>query len=167
MAQRGVPPGWDSAADRPSILAITVESSPRRRARVPPAQVLIAVAVLGAIAATVVIAVLPGGGSGSAPPPSPVRHTPTAPQPTVLVDSGPPSVNAPELYRFPVGCPASGITAIQRGRTGPCSPHLGYVTVVLRRVHGAWRSNLEPISRPCSPVPVPPLARGKVRACRR
>ena len=163
MAQRGAPVGWDSSADRPSILAITVESSPRRGARVSLAHMLIAVAVLGAIAAAIVIAVLPGGGSA----PSPVRHTPDAPQPTVLVDSGPPSVNAPELYRFPVGCPASGITAIQRGRTGPCSPHEGYVTVVLRRVHGAWRSNLEPTNPSCSPAPVPPLARGKVRACRR
>jgi hypothetical protein len=167
MAQRGAPVGWDSSADRPSILAITIESSPRRRARPSPAQVLIAVAVVGAIITAIVIAALPGGGSGSAPQPSPVRHTPPAPQPTVLVDSGPPSANAPDLYRFPVGCPASGITAIQRGRTGPCSPHGGYVTVVLRRVDGAWHSNLEPISRACAPIPMPPLARGKVRACRR
>jgi hypothetical protein len=167
MAQRGAPVGWDSSADRPLILAITIESSPRRRARVSPAHVLIALALLGAVAAIIAIAVLPGGGSGSGPQPSPVRQTLTAPQPTVLVDSGPPSANAPELYRFPIGCPDSGITAIQRGRTGPCSPHHGYVTAVLRRIHGAWRATLEPTNPSCSPVPVPPLARGKVRACRR
>lgn len=172
MAQRGAPAGWDSPADRPSILQITVESAPRRRAPVRRAHVVVLIALLGAIAAAVAIALLPGRGGGSAPPPppappSPALQTPAPEQPTELVDSGPPSATAPGLYRFPLGCPASGITAVKRGRTGPCSPHQGSITVVLRRVHGVWRGTLEPIDPSCSPVPVPPLARGKVKACRR
>jgi hypothetical protein len=166
MAQRGVPPGWDSPADGPSILAITVESTPRRRAGVRPAHVLIAVAVLGAIAATIVIAVLPGGGSGSAPQ-APVRHAPTAPQPTVLVDSGPgtASVTGPSL--FPVGCQGSPVIGTQHGATAPCWRHHSSVTVVLRRAGTHWRGRLTPISARCARMPLPPVQRRKLKPCRR
>jgi hypothetical protein len=61
----------------------------------------------------------------------------------------------------------SKVTAVERNRTGPCSPHDGYFTAVVHRVGGVWRVTLEPIGAPCSPVPVPPLARGKVKACHR
>jgi hypothetical protein len=168
MAQRGVPAGWDSPADRPSILQITVESTPRGRPSMRPAHVLIAIAVLGVLAAAVVIAVLPGGGPSSPPPPSSSPPAPPPRQPSVLVDSGPPSALAPGLYRFPVGCPYSRVTAVERNRTGICTPHDGYVAAVVRRIGGVWHVTLEPINTAsCSPVPVPPLARGKVKACRR
>ena len=173
MAQRGVPAGWDSPADRPSVLQITVESDSRPRPAVRRPHVLIAIVVLAAIGAAIVVAVLPRGGGGSTPPPAPAPQTP-APQPPsivvedgALVDSGPPSATAPGLYRFPVGCLYSKVTAVERNRTGPCSPHDGYVTAAVRRVGGVWRVTLEPINRSCAPVPVPPLARGKVKACRR
>jgi hypothetical protein len=171
MAQRGVPAGWDSPADRPSVLQITVESDSRPRATVRRPYVVIALAVVvataAAIAATIVIAVRPGGGGGSAPS-TPAPHTPAPQQPVVLVQSGPPSALAPGLYRFPVGCPYSRVTAVERNRAGPCTPHNGYVAAVVRRTGGVWRVTLVPISTAsCSPVPVPPLARGKVKACRR
>jgi hypothetical protein len=165
MAQRGVPAGWDSPADRPSILEITVESAPRRQLRVRSVHIAIAIALLGAIAGAIAIAGLPGGSPGSAPRPS---TSPPAPQqPSVLVDSGPPSATAPGLYRFPVGCLYSRVTAVERNRKGPCAPHDGYVTAAVRRVGGVWRVTLEPIDRTCLPEPVPPLARGRVSACRR
>jgi hypothetical protein len=168
MAQRGVPAGWDSPADRPSVLAITVESDSRPRATVRRPHLLIALAVLAAIAAVIVIAVLPGGGPGSAMPRSTSPPVRAPQQPSVLVDSGPPSALAPGLYRFPVGCPYSRATAVERNRTGPCTPHNGYVAAVVRRTGGVWRVILVPINTAsCSPVPVPPLARGKVKACRR
>lgn len=175
MAQRGAPAGWDSPADRPSVLEITVESGPRRRAPVRGPRVLIAIAVLVAIGAAVLVAVLPGGGGpGSAPPastsapPASTSAPPTAPpQLNVLVDSGPPSDTAPQLYRFPVGCSDSRVTAVERNRTGLCTPHSGEVTVVLRRVGHVWRATLQPTDPSCAPVPIPPLARGKVKACRR
>jgi hypothetical protein len=169
MAQRGVPAGWDSPADRPSILQITVESTPRRRPTVGRAHVLLAIGVLAAIAGAIAfaVAVLPGGGSGLAPPPSATPSMPVPPQPSVLVESGPPSATAPGLYRFPVGCLYSKVTAVERNRTGPCTPHDGYVTAVVRRVGGVWRVTLEPIDPSCSQMPVPPLARGRVKACRR
>jgi hypothetical protein len=168
MAQRGVPPGWDSSADRPSILAITVESTSRRPAGpdptgVRPAHVLIAIAVLGAIAAAIVIAVLPGGGPGS----TPARPTPTAPQPTVLVNSGPPAGAVTGPYLFPVGCQGSPVIGTQRGATAPCWRHHPSVTVVLRRVGNHWRGTLTPRSTPCSRMPLPPVERRKLKACRR
>jgi hypothetical protein len=167
MAQRGVPGGWDSPADRPSILQITVESTPRRPRTVRRAHVLIAIVVLAAIGAAIVVAVLPGGGQGSAPPP-PTSPSPPVPQrPTVLVDGGPPPGAAPGLYRLPVGCVYSRVTAVERNRKGPCEPHAGFVTAVVRRVGGVWRVTLEPTSPSCSQMPVPPLARGRVKACRR
>src|SRR5690349_12943405 len=104
MAQRGVRAGWDSPADRPSILQITVESTSRRRPPVRRAHVLVALAVLGAIAAAIVIAVLPGSGPGSAPPPPSSPPTPAPQPPSVLVNGGPPSATAPGLYRVPAGC---------------------------------------------------------------
>jgi len=163
MAQRGAPDGWDSPADRPSILQITVESTPRRSPSVRRVHVLIAIAVFGAIAGAIAIAVLPSGGPGSAPPASPSPPAPTPPQPSVLVNGGPPSVAAPELY----GCWYSKTTAVERNRTSPCTPPDAYVTVVVGQVEGVSRVTLEPINRSCSQMPVPPLARGKVRACRR
>jgi hypothetical protein len=166
MAQRGAPPGWDSAADRPSVLQITVESGPRRGPGPRRAHVLIALAVLGLIAAAAVIAVVPGGG-GSARPASPAPQTPAPGQPAVLVESGPPSATAPSLYRFPIGCLYSKVTAVERNRTGVCAPHDGYVTAVVRRVGGVWRVTLTPTTPSCAPAPVPPLARGKVKACGR
>jgi hypothetical protein len=42
-----------------------------------------------------------------------------------------------------------------------------YVTAVMRQVDGGWKTTLESTSPSCSPVPLPPLARGKVKACRR
>jgi hypothetical protein len=167
MAQRGVPAGWDSPADRPSILQITVESGPRGRPSVRRADVLIAIAVLGAIAAAVVIAALPGGGPGSAPPPSPAPPARTPRPSTALVQIGPPSATAAEVYRFPLGCQYSRVTAVERNRIGPCSPRDGYVTAVVRRVGGVWRVTLEPTIASCPEMPLPPLARGKVKACRR
>jgi hypothetical protein len=173
MAQRGVPAGWESPLDRPSVLQITVESEPGRRAKLRRRHVVIAIAitVLGAIGGAVAIAVLPGGGPGSASPPAATSQSPTPPAPTpqspsVLVQSGPPSATAPQLYRFPLGCSYSRVTAVERNRTGPCTPHAGYVTAVVRRVGGVWRVTLEPTSSSCSQLPVPPLARGKVKACR-
>lgn len=85
----------------------------------------------------------------------------------MLVDSGPPSDTAPQLYRFPVGCLYSKPTAVERNRPGPCSPQDGYYSAVVRRVGGVWRVTLEPTDPSCSQLPVPPLARGKVKACRR
>lgn len=170
MAQRGVPSGWDSPSDRPSVLQITVESTHRRpRPTVRRAHVLIgiAIAVLAAIAACFVIVTHLGGGPGSAPPPAAAPPPPAPQQPSVLVDSGPPSVATPGLYRFPVGCSYSRVTAVERNRTGPCTPQDGYVTAVVHRVGGVWRVTLEPIAASCTPMPVPPLARGKVKACRR
>jgi hypothetical protein len=136
-------------------------------------RVLIAIVVLAAIGAAIVVAGLPGGRGRSTPPPTPAPQTPAPQQPAVLVEggalieSGPPSAAAPGLYRFPVGCLYSKVTAVERNRTGPCAPHDGYVTAAVRRVGGVWRVTLEPIDRSCAPVPVPPLARGKVKACRR
>ncbi len=167
MAQRGAPAGWDSPSDRPSVLEITVESDPRRRPPLRGPHVLIAIAVLVAIGAAVCVALLPGGGPGSAPPAS-TSAAPAAPaQPSVLVDSGPPSVATPQLYRFPVGCSYSRVTTVERNRPGLCTPHNGEVTVVLRRVGHVWRATLEPTTPSCPQMPVPPLARGKVKACRR
>ncbi|HJS96945.1 MAG TPA: hypothetical protein VJ741_21935, partial [Solirubrobacteraceae bacterium] len=77
MAQRGVPAGWDSPADRPSVLQITVESDSRPRPAVRRPHVLIAIVVLAAIGAAIVVAVLPGGGSGSAGPPPTAPPAPT------------------------------------------------------------------------------------------
>ncbi len=167
MAQRGASAGWDSPADGPSVLQITVESAPRRGLGLRRAHVLIAIAVLGVIAAAGAVALLPGGRGGSVPPASPPHQTPTPQQPSVLVDSGPPSATAPSLYRFPIGCFYSKVTAVERNRTGPCAPHDGYVTAVVRKVGGVWRVTLTPTTHSCSQLPVPPLARGKVRACRR
>lgn len=133
MAQRGVPGGWDSPADRPSVLAITVESVPRRHVRVRAVHVLIAIALLGAIAAAVAIAALPGSGGGSVPPPTSNPLTPGPAPPSVIVQSVSP--------------------------TG--------ATVVLRRVGSSWRGAAIPTGAGCSQIPVPPLARGKVRACPR
>jgi hypothetical protein len=165
MAQRGASGGWDSPADRPSILTITVESAPRRHAALRPAHALIAIALLGAIAAAIVIAVLPGGGTGPTPAPSSVRHTPT-PQPTVLADSGPPSavVTGPDL--FPVGCQGSPVIGTQRGATAPCWRHRPYATVVLRRVGTRWRG-LTPRSSRCWRMPLPPVERRKLKPCQR
>jgi hypothetical protein len=134
--------------------------------------IAITIAVLGGIGAALAIAVLPGGGPGSAPAPVPTSQSPTPPArtprpPSVLVETGPPSATVAQLYHFPLGCLASSATAVQRDRTGPCSPHDGYVTAVVRRVGGVWRVTLEPTSPPCAQMPVPPLARGKVKACRR
>jgi hypothetical protein len=167
MAQRGAPAGWDSPADRPSVLEITVESGPRRRPPVRGPHVLIALAVLVAIGAVVCVALLPGGGTGSAPTASTSAPPTAPPQPSVLVDSGPPSVATPQLYRFPVGCSDSRVTTVERNRPGLCTPHNGEVTVVLRRVGHVWRATLESTDSSCTPLPVPPLARGKVKACRR
>lgn len=167
MAQRGVPGDWDSPADRPSILAITVESSPGRHGGGRPPQLLIAVAVLGAIAAAIVIALLPGGGPGSTRPPSPVRHTPTAPQPTVLVDGGPPAPAVTGPYFFAVGCMGSPVIGTQRGATAPCWRHRHYVTAVLRRIGTHRQGTLTPRSTRCSRMPLPPVERRKVNACRR
>jgi hypothetical protein len=85
----------------------------------------------------------------------------------VLVQGGPPSATAPSLYRFPIGCLYSKVTAVERNRRGVCAPHDGYVTAVVRRVGGVWRVTLTPTISSCAPAPVPPLARGKVKACRR
>lgn len=163
MAQRGARAGWDSPADRPSILQITVESTARRRPNVHPLHVLIAIAVFGAIGAAILIAVLPGGG-GSTPPRAPAPQTPAPQEPSVLVQGVTPSADSPTLY---YRCLPSKVTAVERNRTGPCSPHDGLVTVVVGRVGGVSRVTLEPINRSCSQMPVPPLARGKVKACRR
>jgi hypothetical protein len=167
MAQRGVPAGRDSPADRPSILQITVEATPRRPPSVRPAHVLIAIAVLGVIGAALAIAVLQGGAPRTAPLPSTARSAPTPHEPTVLVDSGPPSGTGAGVYRFPVGCPYTRVTAVERNRIGPCSPHDGLLTAVVRRVGGVWRVTLEPTGASCLQRPVPPLARGKVKACGR
>jgi hypothetical protein len=165
MAQRGAPAGWDSPADRPSVLEITVESDPRRRPPLRGPRVLITIAVLVAIGAAVCVALLPGPGAA---PPASTSAAPTAPpQPSVLVDGGPPSVGTPQLYRFPVGCSDSRVTTVERNRPGLCTPHNGEVTVVLRQVGHVWRASLEPTNSSCTEMPVPPLARGKVKACRR
>jgi hypothetical protein len=124
---------------------------------------VIAIAVLGVIAAAVAVAALPGGGGGAARPPA---QASTSQQPSVLVESGPPSVTAPELYRFPIGCPDSRVTAVERNRRGVCAPHDGYVTAVVQRVGGVWRVTLTPTNPSCTQMPVPPLARGKVKICR-
>jgi hypothetical protein len=163
MAQRGVPGGWDSHADRPSILAITVESAPRRHAGLRPAHVLIAIALLGAIAAAVAIAALPGPGGGSAPPPTSNPLTPDPQQPSVIVQSITPPGTAPGLYRIPPGCLRPGSTA----QTPACSAHAGYAIALLRRLGGSWRGTLGASGASCAPAPVPPLARGKVKACPR
>jgi hypothetical protein len=166
MAQRGVPGGWDSPADRPSILAITVESAPRRRAAVRPAHVLIGLALLGAIAAAVAIAALPGGGGvgGSAHPPAVTNPlTPGPQQPSVVVQMISLPGAAPGLYRIPLGCLRPGSIA----QTVACSAHAGYAVALLRRIGGSWRGTLMPTDASCVPAPVPPLARGKVRACPR
>jgi hypothetical protein len=167
MAQRGAPAGWDSPADRPSVLQITVESDSRPRAAVHRPHVLIAIAVLAAIGAAVLVAILPGGGGGPSPSPAPAPQTPAPQQPSVLVQSVTPSATAPGLHRFPVGCPYSKVTAVERNRTGPCTPHDGVVAVVVRRVGRVWRGTLVPTDPSCTQMPVPPLARGKVKACRR
>jgi hypothetical protein len=166
MAQRGAPGDWDSPADRPSILAITVESAPRRPAAVRPAHALILVALLGAIAAAVAIAGLAGGGGGggSAHPPAVTSPlTPGPQQPSVVVQIISPPGTAPGLYRIPPGCLRPGSTA----QTPACSAHAGYAIALLRRIGGSWQGTLMPTGTPCVPAPVPPLARGKVKACSR
>jgi hypothetical protein len=166
MAQRGVPAGRDSPADRPSVLRITVESDSRPRATVRRPHVLIAIVVLAAIGAAIVVAVRPGGGGGSTPPPpTPAPQTPAPVQPSVLVQSGPPSATLPRLYRFPLGCRSSAPTGIQSGRPSSCSRDRLYVTAVMQQIRGGWRVTLRPTSPACSQMPVPPLARGKVKAC--
>lgn len=166
MAQRGVLGGWDSPADRPSILAITVESAPRRRAAVRPAHVLIAVVLLGAIAAAVAIAALPGGRGGGGSAHSPAVTSPLTPgpqQPSVVVQIISLPGTAPGLYRIPLGCRRPGSIS----QTPACSAHAGYAVALLRRIGGSWRGTLGPNGASCVPAPVPPLARGKVKACPR
>ena len=121
-----------------------------------------ALAVLGALGAAVVIAALPGGRPGPAAPASPARQTPAPPQPSVLVESGPPLGAAPGLYRIPLGCSGGA------RRSGQCSTHdVNVIVAVLRPIRGSWRGSLESSSASCVAPPVPPLARGKVKACRR
>ncbi|MGN6867234.1 MAG: hypothetical protein ACTHMY_02405 [Solirubrobacteraceae bacterium] len=167
MSQRGAPAGWDSPGDRPSILQITVESTPRRRPPVRRAHFLVALAVLGAIAAVTAVAVLPGGGPGSAPPPSSSPPAPTPQPPSVLVNGGPPSATAPGLYPVPAWCGSVGATAVESNGTDPCTPHAGVVTVVVGRASVEQKVTLKLISSSCPHMPLPPLARGRVKPCRR
>ena len=172
MAQRGVPAGWDSPEDRPSILQITVESESGRHVRMGRPHVLIALAVLGAIGVAVLIAVLPGGGAApaSSPAPTPAPSTPPAyapGPPSVLVQSGPPSGAAPGLYRFPLSCRGSMATGMRPRHPTSCWRGRLYVTVELQQISGAGRVTLKPSGPACSQLPVPPLARGKVKACPR
>jgi hypothetical protein len=172
MAQRGAPAGWDSPSDRPSVLQITVESDSRPRVTMRRPHVLVAIVVLAAIGAAILVAVLPGGGASSTRPPTPAPPTP-APPPSVLVDhgslvqSGPPSATAPRLYRFPLGCWDSTPSGIHPRRTSSCWRGRLYVTAEVRQVGGVVKVTLEPTHQSCSQMPVPPLARGKVRACPR
>jgi hypothetical protein len=170
MAQHGVPAGWESPADRPSIHQITVESVPGRRVRAGRPHLLVAIAVLGAIGVAIVIAVLGGGGAGPAsppaatPPPSSPPASAPAP-PSVLVQSGPPAGAAPGLDRFAVGCRSSAATAMP-GRPTSCWRGRLIVTVV-KQTSGGGKVTLKPTSSACAPLPVPPLARGKVKGCPR
>jgi hypothetical protein len=172
MDRRGTPGGWDSP-DRPSVVQVTVESEPGQRIEVRRAHLMIAIAVLGAIAAVVVIAVLPGGGPGSAPPrattfQTPAPHTPAPTGPTVLVDSGPPSDTGVGSYRFPLGCLGSVLGGGKEAGSGPCRRDGGYVTAILRRVGGRWRVTLKATNPPCPEMPLPAVMRRHLRAaCRR
>jgi hypothetical protein len=104
MDHRAAPAGWDSPADGPSLVRVTIEPGPGGLRRNRRAHVLIAgLGTLPAIAAAAAIAVLPGGSGDSAAPRArtPVVPTQTVPIPrfrvprtpsvrptTVLVDGG-------------------------------------------------------------------------------
>jgi hypothetical protein len=75
-------------------------------------------------------------------------------------------------YRFPLGC--LGVTLMSgsslpahdaAGRTGPCWHYGVYVTVVLRRIHGAWRLMLKARSASCPRVRLPAAIREVLAAC--
>ncbi len=181
MDHRGTPGGWDSPANRPTVVEVTVVAGAGRRGRDRRTNVFLAgLGTLPALAVAAVIAVLPAGGRGSAPPrartPTPGIANPRGPfpgapsqppPPNVLVDSGPPSATAPSLYRIPLGCLASTVAGVEQREAAPCARGGPYVTAVLRRVGGTWRVRLTPASPSCPQMPLPAQMRRNLTGCRR
>jgi hypothetical protein len=188
MDHRAGPSGWDSPADRPTVVQVTVVASPGRLARERRPHVLIAgLGTLPALAVAAAIAVLPGGGHGSAVPRArtpatpapgapaprfrtprfPIPGAPTSQPPTVLVNSGPPSGAVPGAYRFPLGCLSSILGGAREAGSGPCRRNSGYVTAILRRVGDRWRVTLKETNPTCPQMPLPAVMRREVQVCRR
>jgi hypothetical protein len=191
MDHRAGPSGWDSPADRPTVVQVTVVAAPGRRARNRRPNALIAgLGTLPAIAVAATIAVLPGGGRGAATPrartpatpapgvPTPGFHTPrfgfpvpgapsSQPPTLLLVNSAPPSGAVAGSYRFPLGCLSSILGEGREAGSGPCRRNSGYVTAILRRVSGSWRVTLKETNPTCPQMPLPAAMRRNVQVCRR
>jgi hypothetical protein len=173
MAQRGAPDGWDSLANPPSVVQVTIESEPRGRltgAGPPRLRPLLAVSLIGAgLVAALLLAARIGGG----PPHSGHRASTEVPSAETTPKRGiAQAAQVTEADRFPLSCTGITLTPREaagapRSRSGPCWRYGVFVTAILRRVDGVWHPALEATSRSCPQVALPTEVRAQLAVCQR